>query len=140
MTEPIVAWGASGRRRRVGGISPGRLCILRSMDPITSRNRNRSVSADAYWRRRLFALAAGLAVLGLLAWAVGGASAPRQTAATTSLHHQGQRGSPPATGGSPAGPASPSPSPSPSPSRGPAHGGKHAGQGAGPRPRHTAGA
>src|SRR5437763_11530772 len=113
MTEPIVACDASGRRRRVGGISPGRLCILRFMDPITSRNRNRSVSADAYWRRRLFALAAGLAVLGLLAWAVGGASAPRQTAATTSLHHQNQQGNPPATGGLPAISASPSPSPSP---------------------------
>src|SRR5437763_13342776 len=113
MTEPIVACDASGRRRRVGGLGRGRLCILRFMDPITSRNRNRSVSADAYWRRRLFALAAGLAVLGLLAWAVGGASAPRPTAATTPLHHQNHPGNLPATGGLPAISASPSPSPSP---------------------------
>jgi hypothetical protein len=113
------------------------------MDPITSRNRNRSVSADAYWRRRLFALAAGLAVLGLLAWAVGGASAPRQTAATTSLHHQDHHGNPPGTGALPVVSASASPRPSPSPSRtggprGHTHGGQQAGQDTKPRAGHTA--
>jgi hypothetical protein len=89
------------------------------MDPITPRNRNRPVAADVYWRRRLFALAAGLAVFGLLAWAVGGASTTRQTASTTSLtSHSPQPSVTPVS----APPASPSPSPSaasPSPSASP---------------------
>jgi hypothetical protein len=108
------------------------------MDPITSRNRSRSVSADAYWRRRLFALAAGLAVLGLLAWAVGGASA-RPTAATTPLHHHhSPYPSGPATGGLPTPSASPSPSPSDTGhSHRHAHGGSHPGKGAKPKAKHT---
>lgn len=73
------------RRRRVAGISRRRLIILVTMDPITSRNRNRPVAPDVYWRRRLFALAAGLAVFGLLAWAVGGSAGTRPTASTTSV-------------------------------------------------------
>jgi hypothetical protein len=110
------------------------------MDPITSRNRSRSVSADAYWRRRLFALAAGLAVLGLLVWAVGGASA-HPTAATTPLHHHdAPNPSGPATGGSPTPLTSPSPSPSPSATghaQQHAHHGKHGRQGAKPKAKHT---
>jgi hypothetical protein len=109
------------------------------MDPITSRNRSRSVSADAYWRRRLFALAAGLAVLGLLAWAVGGASA-RPTAATTPLHHHNAPNpSGPATGASPI-PSAASPSPSPSgsgQSRRHARHGNHASQATKPKAKHT---
>ncbi len=69
---------------------------------------------DVYWRRRLFALAAGLAVFGLLAWAVGGASGTRQAAATTSLNSQPPQAKVTPVGASPA-PTSPSPS-SPSPS------------------------
>ena len=110
------------------------------MDPITSRNRNRSASADAYWRRRLFALAAGLAVLGLLAWAVGGTAGAHPTAATTPLHHNhhARHPSPPAAGATPAPTASPSPSPSPTPrSSRHAPDGKHKSQAAKPKPSHT---
>lgn len=83
------------------------------MNPITPRNRSRSAEADAYWRRRLFALAAGLAVFGLLAWAVGGAAGTRQTAATTSLNSHSPQPSVTPVSASPA--PSPSPSVSPSP-------------------------
>ena len=109
------------------------------MDPITSRNRSRSASADAYWRRRLFALVAGLAVLGLLAWAVGGTAGAHPTAATTPLHHHHARyPNPPASGATPALSASPSPSPSPTPrSSRHAPAGKHASQAATPKPGHT---
>ena len=43
------------------------------MDPNALRSRGRSGEADAYWRRRFFALVAGLGILGLLAWATSGA-------------------------------------------------------------------
>jgi|SRR5579875_1794119 len=56
------------------------------MDPITPRNRSRSVEADVYWRRRLIALAAGLGLLGLLAWAIGGATAHRTKASMMALN------------------------------------------------------
>jgi hypothetical protein len=109
------------------------------MDPITPRNRSRSASADAYWRRRLFALAAGLAVLGLLIWAVGGAASPRPTAATKPTHHHhAQDPSVPAVGGLPT-PSSPSPSPSGTGgSQRHARDRKHASHGAHPKARHTA--
>jgi hypothetical protein len=87
----------------------------------------------------LFALAAGLAVLGLLAWAVGGTSA-RPTAATTPLRHHNRAPDPsvPATGGLPTPPASSSPSPSGTGhSQQHAHGGNHASQGARPKAKHT---
>ena len=88
------------------------------MDPITSRNRNRSASADAYWRRRLFALAAGLAVLGLLAWAVGGTAGAHPTAATTPLHHHHVRPpAPPAAGATPPRPRARRPARLPPPGR-----------------------
>lgn len=52
------------------------------MNPNAPRSRSRNVEADAYWRRRFFTLAAGLGVLGLLAWAFsGGGGTPHQTAA-----------------------------------------------------------
>jgi hypothetical protein len=108
------------------------------MDPITSRNRSRSVSADAYWRRRLFALAAGLAVLGLLAWAVGGAAA-RPTASTTPLsHHNAPDPTGPAAGALPTPSASPSPSPSGTgQSQRHSHHGNHASKPTKPKPKPT---
>jgi hypothetical protein len=69
---------------------------------------------DIYWRRRLFALAAGLVVFGLLAWAVGGADT-HPVASTASVSTQSQHTNPPPS----TLPVSPSPSPSsssPSPS------------------------
>src|SRR5215472_9043868 len=108
------------------------------MDPITSRNRSRSASTDAYWRRRLFALAAGLAVLGLLMWALGGAASPRPTAATRPAHHH--HAPHPDTPAAGALPARSTPSPSPSgpgrPSRH-AHGGHQVSQAPKPKPKHT---
>jgi hypothetical protein len=65
-----------------------------------------------YWRRRLFALAAGLGVLGLLAWAVGGATS-HQNATTTSMTSHSTTVTLPPISTSPA--ASPSPTGSPSP-------------------------
>lgn len=67
------------------------------------------MAADVYWRRRLFGLAAGLAVFGLLAWAVGGAAGTRQTAATKSLDSQSPQPSVTHVSASPAPSASPSP-------------------------------
>jgi hypothetical protein len=70
------------------------------------------VPPNVYWRRRVFALAAGLTVLGLLVWAVGGAASARPAASTTSLNSQ-----PPSPTPSPV-ESTPSPSPlttSPSP-------------------------
>lgn len=84
------------------------------MDPITRRNRSRTAGPDIYWRRRLFALAAGLAVFGLLAWAVGGAST-HPMASTASIHTKAPHTYPPPS----TLPVTPSPSPSsssPSPS------------------------
>jgi hypothetical protein len=89
------------------------------MDPITSRNRSRSVGPDVYWRRRLFALAAGLTVLGLLAWAVGGASTVHPAASTTSINAPSQPSTPfptPTTSSPSPSPSATSPSPKPSPS------------------------
>ena len=42
------------------------------MDPNAQRSRSRAREADAYWRRRFFALVAALGVIGLLAWACSG--------------------------------------------------------------------
>jgi hypothetical protein len=109
------------------------------MDPITPRNRSRPGEADAYWRRRLFALAAGLAVFGLLAWAVGGASGTRQAAATTALSTP-----PPQPTVTPVTVPSATPSPTPSPAGTAGSRGKHArkapAKAAGARGRHAAAA
>jgi hypothetical protein len=67
------------------------------------------VTPEVYWRRRLFTLAGGLAVLGLLAWAVGGASTAHPSASTTS-YNQSQPPSPPVNPT----PTIASPSPTPS--------------------------
>lgn len=86
------------------------------MDPITRRNRSRTTGADVYWRRRLFALAVGLAVFGVIAWAVGGASthpmAPTASVSTKPPHSYPPPSTLPVTP-SPS-PSSSSPSPSPS--------------------------
>jgi hypothetical protein len=89
------------------------------MEPITPRNRNRAgrsgdrqVTPEVYWRRRVFALAGGLAVLGLLAWSIGGA-ASHPMASTTSFNQPQPKYTPTY---SPS-PAASSPSPHPSPSR-----------------------
>ncbi|HEX4060553.1 MAG TPA: hypothetical protein VHY58_05970 [Streptosporangiaceae bacterium] len=129
------------------------------MDPITPRNRNREsgpggrqVTPEVYWRRRLFALAAGLAVFGLLAWAVGGAAShPR--AAATSFNQPQQQDSPtgfptptmssvspmisPSVSSGPSTSSSGSPSPSPSASGGKDHG-KHAKKAKKPAKHHQA--
>jgi hypothetical protein len=99
------------------------------MDPITSRNRSRSVEPDVYWRRRLFALVAGLAVFGLLAWAVGGAGGSRPTAATTSLDRRPPQVKVTPVIASPA-PSATAASPSPSPTATPRHQARHARKGA----------
>src|SRR6202020_621206 len=98
MTQPIVACRPppAGRRDRLG-LPLHTVC----MDPITSRNRSSTEEPEVYWRRRLFALAAGLAVLGLLAWAVGGASSTRLAATTASVSSQAPRISLPPAVGSP---------------------------------------
>jgi hypothetical protein len=87
----------------------------------------------------LLALVGGLAVLGLLIWAVGGAASPRPTAATRPLHHHHSQGTTPVTSGTPTPPASPSPSPSHT-SRSQqrhAHSGKHQSHAAQPKAKHT---
>jgi hypothetical protein len=92
------------------------------MDPITSRNRSRPVGPDVYWRRRLFALAGGLTVFGLLAWAVGGASTAHPVANTSSVSTPSPPPpstplpSPTVSSPSPS-PSSSSPKPSPSPTK-----------------------
>lgn len=87
--------------------------------------RSRPGDPDVYWRRRFFALAVGLAVFGLLVWAVSGASSARPTAATSSVHSHSPRPGPSFPSPSPStSSTSPSPSPSassPSPSRAPQH-------------------
>jgi hypothetical protein len=100
------------------------------MDPITPSNRSREakpagrqVSPEVYWRRRLFTLAGGLAVLGLLAWAVGGASTAHPTASTAS-YNQAQQSAPPVNPTPTISSPSPSPSatkPSPKPTASKAH-------------------
>ena len=93
------------------------------------------MEADVYWRRRLFALAVGFAVFGVLAWAVGGASGSHQAAATTALS------SPPAQPTvTPVTTPSATPSPTPSPA-GPAGArGKRARKPAAGHARHAAAA
>jgi hypothetical protein len=54
------------------------------MGPNAPRDQQRAPQPDIFWRRRVIALALGIAVIGLLAWAVngvvGGSSATSQTA------------------------------------------------------------
>src|SRR5215470_4646003 len=137
MTQPIVACPVSGSPPAGRRDKPPLALHTTIMDPITPRNRSRPAGADAYWRRRLFALAAGLAVLGLVVWAVGGAASPRPTAATTPAHHHAPHPNAPAAGGLPTS-SSPSTTPSDT-SRSQRHprGGNHASQAAKPKAKHT---
>ena len=96
---------------------------------------------DAYWRRRVITLVAGLTVLGLLAWAFSGGSKPASTApksgqASGILPAAAYSGSPaspsPGASGSPsaqAGPAASLPFPTSSPSSGAAQSGSSAAAG-----------
>ncbi len=63
------------------------------MDPNAPRDNPWPDQPDTYWRRRVFALAAGIGVLGLLAWAcsgaLGGARPTRQTASPNPAAQQG---------------------------------------------------
>ena len=57
----------------------GSLHTLR-MDRNAYRDDNDTGQPDAYWRRRVIALVAGLTLLGLLAWAFSGGGKPASTA------------------------------------------------------------
>ena len=79
----------------------------RRMDPNTPRENSWPDQPDTYWRRRVFALAAGIGVLGLLAWAcsgaLGGARPPTRTASPYPAAQQGPASSSrPAVASSPA--------------------------------------
>ncbi len=76
------------------------------MDPNAPRDNPWPGQPDAYWRRRVFALVAGLGLLGLLAWACSGAlggTPPRQQAGNpaSAAAQQGPASSRPAVASSP---------------------------------------
>jgi hypothetical protein len=54
------------------------------MDPNAYRDENDADQPDSYWRRRVITLAAGLSLLGLLAWAFSGGGKPVSPAPRTS--------------------------------------------------------
>ncbi|HEY2277527.1 MAG TPA: hypothetical protein VGI00_04180 [Streptosporangiaceae bacterium] len=93
------------------------------MDPNVQRGRgNRNPGTDAYWQRRFFTLIGGLAVIGLLAWAVsgvasGGKSSNSGSSGPAAAGYTSSASTPSASVTS--APASPSPSPSASPSPSP---------------------
>src|SRR5260370_27413631 len=84
------------------------------------RDQQRAPQPDIFWRRRVVALALGIAILGLLAWAVsgvvGGGAATRQTADVGPVTPSG---APPAGPPAPA-PRAPPPAPAPPHARPPA--------------------
>lgn len=91
------------------------------MDRNAYRDDNGTDQPDAYWRRRVIALVAGLTLLGLLAWAFSGGGKPASTAqksaqATGILPAAAYSGAPtstsPAVGRSGVGPAASLPFPS----------------------------
>jgi hypothetical protein len=86
-------------------------------------DQQRAPQPDIFWRRRVIALAAGIAILGLLAWAVsgvvGGGNAARQGAGAGQAS---KSAAPAAPSGTPSSaPASAQATPSPSPSPTPTH-------------------
>lgn len=99
------------------------------MDPNTYRNEYDTDRGDAYWRRRAITLAAGLGLLGLLAWAFTGGGgkpsspnpAPGSTQASGLRSAAAYGGSPTALTSPPAGASGVGPTP-PGPSSGPASG------------------
>jgi hypothetical protein len=60
------------------------------MDPNAQRNGDQNAAADAYWRRRFFALVGGLGVVGLLIWACSGLVGGRPTSQTTGTGQAGK--------------------------------------------------
>ena len=93
---------AAGRRENL----PTTLHTLR-MDPNAPRDNPWPGQPDAYWRRRVFALVAGLGLLGMLAWAcsgaLGGGTPPRQQAGNpaSAAAQQGPASSRPVVASSP---------------------------------------
>lgn len=74
------------------------------------RNRNdQADGADVYWRRRFFALAAGLSVLGVLVWALSGMTGGHQSPGTADGGNGSGNGQAPAAYRSPVSGAAPSP-------------------------------
>src|ERR1700760_1546892 len=65
---------------------PGPAENTERMDPNAHRSGGRRPGADAYWQRRFFTLLAGLAVIGLLAWAASG-----MASGGSSAHGSGQQ-------------------------------------------------
>jgi len=118
---PVIGLGVPAGLRDYLALDSHTLC----MDTTTFRNRDEPVDPEVYWRRRVLALAGGLAILGLLAWAVGGATATRPAASTSSVNGSGTPGNIPLAAPSPtvstASPTPPASSTSPSPSPSPSH-------------------
>jgi hypothetical protein len=64
------------------------------MDPNVQRNEEQNAPADAYWRRRFFALVGGLGVVGLLIWACSGLVGGKPASQTTGTGQAGKAGPP----------------------------------------------
>ncbi len=60
------------------------------MDENAQRNGERNAPADAYWRRRFFALVGGLSVAGLLVWACTGLVSGKPASQTTGTGQAGK--------------------------------------------------
>ena len=60
------------------------------MDPNAQRNEEQNAPADAYWRRRFFALVGGLGVVGLLIWACSGLVGGKPASQTTGTGQAGK--------------------------------------------------
>ena len=60
------------------------------MDPNAQRNEEQNAPADAYWRRRFFALVGSLGVVGLLIWACSGLVGGKPASQTTGTGQAGK--------------------------------------------------
>jgi hypothetical protein len=60
------------------------------MDPSAQRNEEQNAPADAYWRRRFFALVGSLGVVGLLIWACSGLVGGKPASQTTGTGQAGK--------------------------------------------------